>query len=87
MVKTEKKVYIIETKSDKDLLDPNVRQKKIATLDWVKRINQLNSEDRMDREWQYILLGENHFYGLSKNGASIDEICELSKVTLAGVRG
>jgi type III restriction enzyme len=86
-VKTKKAVYIIETKSDKDLMDPNVKQKQVATLDWVKRINQLNPEDRMERKWVYILLGENHFYGLSGNGASIDEICDLAKVNLANAEG
>lgn len=81
IVKTAEKVYVIETKSDKDLHDPNVRQKKIATLDFVKRINELPPNDRMGREWEYILLGENHFYGLSQNGASVDEMCALAKVT------
>ena len=87
IVKTSEKMYIIETKSDKDLHDPNVKQKQLATLDWVQRINKLNSEDRMDRVWEYILLGENHFYGLKENGASIDEICQLAKVTLANTSG
>ena len=87
IVKTNKKIYIIETKSDKDLFDSNVKQKQIATLDWVKRINSLDGENRMGREWQYVLMGENHFYGLSSNRASIDEICELAKVTLANAEG
>jgi len=87
IVKTTEKMYVIETKSDKDLNDPNVKQKQLATLDWVQRINKLNSEDRMDKVWEYILLGENHFYGLKENGASIDEICQLAKVNLANVAG
>jgi type III restriction enzyme len=78
---------LIETKSDKDLHDPNVRQKKIAALDFVKRINELAPKNRMEREWEYILLGENHFYGLSRNGASVDEMCQLAKVTLANAEG
>jgi len=87
IIKTSDKIYLIETKSDKDLNDPNVKQKQLATLDWVKRINKLNPEDRMDREWEYILLGETHFYGLKDNGASIDEICQLAKVNEAQVIG
>jgi len=87
VVKTAEKIYIIETKSDKDLHDPNVKQKQLATLDWVQRVNKLNSENRMERVWEYILLGENHFYGLKENGASIDEICQLAKVTQANVVG
>lgn len=87
IIKTKDKLYLIETKSDKDLHDPNVKQKQLATLDWIKRVNQLNPEDRMDREWEYILLGQNHFYGLKDNNASISEICELAKVTEANAKG
>ncbi len=87
LVKTDKKIYVVETKSDKDLQDPNVQQKQVATLDWIKRINELKPEDRMDREWEYILLGQNHFYGLKDNGASIEEILDLAKVTKAAAKG
>ena len=87
IVKTADKIYIIETKAERDLSDPNVKQKQMATLDWVRRINELNSDDRMDRVWEYILLGENHFYGLSGNGASIDEICQLAKIRPEQVMG
>jgi len=41
----------------------------------------------MEREWVYILLGENHFYSLKENNASIEEICELAKVGEALTRG
>lgn len=87
IVKTEDKLYFIETKSDKDLGDPNVKQKQLATLDFIRKINKLNPEDRMEREWEYILLGENHFYGLKDNGASIDEICSLAKITQLKAEG
>lgn len=87
IVKTAKKIYLIETKSDKDLNDQNVRQKQLSTLDWVKRINSLDVKERMEREWSYILLGENHFYSLKDNNASIEEICELAKVSEAVAKG
>ena len=87
LVQAGTKVYLIETKADKDIDDKNVRQKQLATLDWIKRINELKSEDRMNKEWEYVLLGQSHFYGLSKNGASIIEICELAKVGEAAVTG
>jgi type III restriction enzyme len=87
IVKTAKKVYIIETKADKDLHDQNVRQKQLATLDWAKRINSLDAKERANREWSYILLGENHFYSLKENSASIEEICELAKVGEATAKG
>lgn len=77
LVKTKNKLYVIETKAEKDLNEQNVRQKQLATLDWVRRINALDPEERMDREWAYVLLGENHFYRLKENNASIEEICDL----------
>ncbi len=87
VVKTEKKLYIIETKADKDLKDENVRQKQLATLDWINRINALGTKERMERDWAYVLLGENHFYSLKENNASIDEICELAFVKKIAVEG
>ncbi len=59
----------------------------LTTLDFVKRMNSLESENRMEGEWEYVLLGENHFYELSANNPFLDEICALAKVTLAGVEG
>jgi len=87
VIKTGTKIYLIETKADKDLNDLNVRQKQLATLDWVKRINSLAPQERAEREWSYVLLGENHFYSLKENNASIEEICELAKVSEATAKG
>ncbi|MFH1769208.1 MAG: DEAD/DEAH box helicase family protein [Parcubacteria group bacterium] len=87
LIKTDNKLYVIETKAEKDLKDENVQQKQLATIDWVNRVNLLNSEDRMDREWAYALLGENHFYSLKENNASISEICELALVKETAAKG
>lgn len=87
IIKTDKKIYLIETKADRDLNDDNVKQKQLATIDWVKRINALPQEERKEREWSYVLLGENHFYSLKENNASIEEICELTKASEAAVKG
>jgi type III restriction enzyme len=87
IIKTGSKIYLVETKADKDLNDQNVKQKQLATLDWVRRINSLPSQERMERDWSYILLGENHFYSLKENNASIEEICELAKVGEARALG
>jgi type III restriction enzyme len=87
IIKTADNIYLVETKSDKDLNDPNVKQKQLATLDWIKRINDLESSDRMDRKWEYVLLGETHFYGLRDNNASIDEIFQLAKINESKVLG
>ena len=41
----------------------------------------------MNREWEYVLLSEDNFYGLSSNGATITDICNLNKVSLSQVTG
>ena len=81
MVKTDSSVYLVETKAAKDMNDPNVRQKELAELDWLKKINELNPDDRMGCEWSYVLLGENTFYSLRDKGASVQEIMEFAKLT------
>lgn len=87
IVKTKNKIYVIETKSEKDLKDLNVKQKQRATLDWIERTNKLSLGARMERIWEYVLLGENHFYGLKKSNASVSDICELAKVNEASMIG
>lgn len=87
IVKSAEKIYIVETKSDKDLHDLNVKQKQLATLDWIKRINSLDVKLRDNRTWEYVLLGENHFHTLKNNGASVEEIFELAKISKAKIGG
>lgn len=87
IVKTDNKIYLVETKADKDINDQNVKQKQLSASDWIKRVNSLDAKERMGREWSYILLSENHFFRLKENNASIEEICELAKLNEAGVKG
>ena len=77
----------METKAEKDLNNPNVQQKRRATIDFVDKINDLRSEDRMYSFWNYVLLGENTFYEMSENGASTGEILEYAKLSKAKVEG
>jgi type III restriction enzyme len=81
IVKAGASVYLVETKATKDITDENVRQKELAALDWMKKINELNPDDRMSSEWSYVLLGENTFYSLRDKGASAKEIMEFAKLT------
>jgi len=87
LVETDKYSYIVETKSDKDLKDVNVKQKQKATLDFVKRINHLNPENRDNKEWVYLLVGETQFYSLEKSGANMDDIGISAKISEAVLSG
>ncbi|MBI5639332.1 MAG: DEAD/DEAH box helicase family protein [Nitrospirae bacterium] len=86
IVKIGSSIYLVETKATKDIDDPNVRQKELAALDWLRKINELNPDDRMDSGWSYVLLGETTFYSLRDKGASAREIMELSKLTQQKVK-
>ncbi|MGN0284526.1 MAG: helicase-related protein, partial [Segatella copri] len=74
IVATADKVYLIETKGDDKVDDVNVRQKQTATVEWIKKINALEPGDRMNRTWEYVLVGESVFYSLSGSGATITDI-------------
>ena len=41
----------------------------------------------MNREWEYVLISEDNFYGLSANSATIIDICEMCKVSLSAAMG
>ena len=87
IVATQEKIYLIETKGNDKLFDKNVRQKQTAAVEWTRKINELPTEERMNREWEYVLISEDNFYGLSQNGATITDICERCKVSLSAAMG
>jgi type III restriction enzyme len=87
MVETDKNIYFVETKSDKDLKDVNVKQKQRATLDFVRRINSLDEELRDGKTWSYLLLGETPFYSLKKSDADMENIANNAKINESSLTG
>lgn len=87
IVRIGNKIYLVETKAEKDLSSVNVKQKRLATIDWIDKVNELKLEDRMGCVWSYVLLGENTFYGMSEKGATTQEILEYAKLTKAKIKG
>lgn len=87
IVATNDMVYLIETKGQNKVSDKNVRQKQTSALEWVRKTNELPAKDRMGRTWEYVLIGEETFYTLSANGATLKDICERCKVSTATVTG
>ena len=81
MVRTKAGIYVVETKAQKDLTEANVVQKRRAAMDWVKKLNELPEDARDGRKWHYVLLGENTFYTLHGNSASITDILEHAALT------
>ncbi|MFZ5995457.1 MAG: DEAD/DEAH box helicase [Thermodesulfobacteriota bacterium] len=87
IVKTGPDMYLVETKAQKDVHDPNVKQKELGALDRLRKINELKPEDRMESEWKYAILGDTTFYSMRDRGASIKEILEFSKLTRERIKG
>ena len=84
---TSDKIYLIETKGNDKVFDKNVRQKQTAAIEWVRKINELNPTERMNRKWEYVLISEDNFYSLSANGATLTDICDRCKVSLSAMTG
>lgn len=87
IVRISDKIYLVETKAERDLKDVNVKQKRLAAIDWIDKVNDLKTEDRMNSTWNYVLLGENTFYGMSDKGAETNEILDYAILTKAQVKG
>lgn len=87
MVESQNAIYLIETKSDKDLKDANVKQKQKATLNFVRNINKLDSMIRENKIWHYLLIGETQFYSLQKSGADIQDIANSAKINDSFITG
>lgn len=80
IVKTDDKIFLVETKWTSSLQDENVKRKKISARNYIERINKLESELRENRLWEYALLGEDRFYTYQKNWGNIKEMLESTKL-------
>lgn len=87
MIETSQSVYLVETKSDKDLKDVNVKQKQRATVDFIKRINSLEGDLRDNKTWGYLLLGETQFYSLKQSGADMEDLAKSAKMNESAFSG
>ncbi len=85
MLKIGDKIYIVETKGNNAMSNPDVQSKQRGALDWVGKINELNPEDRMDCKWEYVLLSDTNFYSWKSRGASTSDIMEMCKLNEARV--
>lgn len=80
MVKIKNNIYLVETKADKDTDNSNVVSKKRSALEWIKRTNSLNAQDRMNCTWHYCLLSDALFYQFKNNGANLEDMLTFIKI-------
>lgn len=83
IVRCGKEVFLVETKSERDLSTPNVQRKlKAATL-YCDRINRLTSDQRNDEHWNYALIGESIVEQYIKGNGLVSELLNYAKVRQA----
>jgi len=87
LVRIGNSIYLVETKAERDMNNINVKQKRLATLDWISKVNELKAEERMGCTWHYVLLGERTFYEFSGKGATTEEILKYTLLTKDKVEG
>jgi type III restriction enzyme len=73
-------IYLVETKAQGQLTNPNVLRKRKAAVAWCDRINGLATEHRSKSEWHYVLLGEDAFYGWREKGGSMGDLLSYAKL-------
>lgn len=85
LVRTEEKVFLVETKAEAQLSAPNVQRKLKAAQAWCERINVLQPEARNNRNWHYVLLGERIFADWRAKGVAMADLLVFARIRpLAG---
>ena len=72
--------YLVETKAQNQLSQPNVVRKKRAAVRWVEKINMLKPETRENITWHYAMLPDKMFYDWRKRNASVRDMLEYSEL-------
>ncbi|MBX3093427.1 MAG: DEAD/DEAH box helicase family protein [Cryobacterium sp.] len=80
LVRTESSIYVVETKAQSAISDENVRRKQRAALAWVEQINELAPNLRSDRDWHYVLLGEETVKSWKSKGGSASELLAQARI-------
>lgn len=80
LVRSETGIYLVETKAQQQTNHPNVQRKLKAATAWCERINGLAPEERCDRKWHYVLLGEALFHDWRSKSGRLADLLELARV-------
>ena len=80
LLRTDKAVYLVETKAQGQLSSPNVQRKLKAAAAWCERINGLPVEQRSNLPWHYVLLGESVFWEWRDKGERLAALCDFSRI-------
>jgi type III restriction enzyme len=67
-------------KAQRDLTDENVIRKQRAAIAWCEQLNALPPELRQNREWYYVILGEDAVKEWQKKNARFSELLEYARL-------
>lgn len=87
LVATKNRMYLVETKAERDKLDGNVQAKRRAALEWCKTINNLPIEKRDNRDWAYLLLTDRDFYSYRSANGTFANLAWFAELTESGLKG
>lgn len=82
LVKTDDRMYLVETKADRDMLSPVVSRKARAAKGWCEAASRIKPPEDLvqPQEWEYVLLSEKTF---SRHGqAGFDALLRGCRVEL-----
>jgi type III restriction enzyme len=81
------RIYVIETKADKDKDNANVQRKRLAATQWCKAINELPEDERMNCEWRYAILTDEEFYRCRDRHCTFKDVCAVAEITELALQG
>jgi type III restriction enzyme len=84
LVRTRDAVYVVETKGQGWLSDENVQRKQRAALSWMDQIDALQPNQRGEREWHYVLLGEQTVKEWKSKNAKASDLLEFARLRHKG---
>ena len=80
LVRTAEAIYLVETKAQRDVSNPNVKRKLRAAQTWCERINTLPPEHRDGLPWHYVLLGEAVFRDWHEKSGRVAEMLSFARI-------
>ncbi len=80
LIRTADGIYVVETKAQNMVGEENVQRKKRAAIAWCDQVNTLLPEQRDDRDWHYVILGEHNVNEWHARGATVSDLLEYARL-------
>lgn len=87
LVATKDRIYVVETKAQNARDTKNVQSKRLAAIDWCKKVNALPPEERMEREWTYSFITDAELYAIRAGNGTFKDMCVATELTESAIKG